>query len=197
MDRSTFATLLRKAIVGAWNDIIHQYSAERPYAFALIGGQCGNYLGYAFATEEGLARIAAEYDRRGYRYQAEEWEEFDNREQLSIWLRWANPDDGWQYGDFPEHFQVEAALRALVDAGALGEDAGELEEFCTEVLASLQQERAWWPWSGRIVVGFTYGEDPRDYLRTATRANPYALVRKLWAEHCQGEELSLRIPPPP
>jgi Domain of unknown function (DUF4303) len=193
VDRLAFATLLRQAILGAWAEFIHAQPTDHPYAFALIGGQCGNYLGYAVATEQGLRRIAAHYDGRGYRYQGCEWEDFDNREKLSIWLRWANPDDGWQYGDFPDHFNVLPALAQLVEADAFGEDAEELEEFCTDVVASLQKETAWQPWSRRVAVGFTYGEDPREFLRTATRANPYPLVRKLWREHWEAEELSDQI----
>ena len=191
-----FANLLRQAMFGAWSEFIHAQPADHPYAFSLIGGQCGNYLGYAVATEEGLRRVAAEYDRRGYRYQGWEWEEFDNFEKLSIWLRWANPDDGWQYGDFPEHFKVQPALAQLIEAGTLGEDAEEFEEFCTDVLASLRNESEWQPWRGRVAVGFTYGADCRDFLRTATRANPYPLVRKVWSEHWHAEELSRRISAP-
>src|SRR6516225_3794468 len=89
VDRLTFASLLRKAILGAWNGFIAEHPMERPYAFALIGGQSGNYLAYAIATEEGLQRIAAEYDSRGYRYRA--WgHKLDNRQKLAQWLRWAN-----------------------------------------------------------------------------------------------------------
>jgi hypothetical protein len=79
----------------------------------------------------------------------------------------------------PEHFNVLPALAQLVEARAFGEGAEEFEQFCTDVLASLQKETAWQPWSGCVVVGFTYGEDPRDFHRTATRANPYPLVRRL------------------
>jgi hypothetical protein len=196
VDRLAFSTLLRQAILGAWDEFVLAQPADHPYAFTLIGGQVGNYLGYAVATEEGLLRVAADYETRGYRYQGWEWENFDNCEKLAVWLRWANPDDGWRYGDFPKNFEVQAALAQLVKTGAIGQDPEGFEEFCTDVLTSLQQERAWQPWSGRVVVGFTYGEDPRDFLRTATRANPYPLVQKLWGEHWQGEELSRRIPAP-
>lgn len=196
MNRLAFADLLRQAIFGVWDAFLHKRPADHPYAFALIGGQCGNHLGYAIATVEGLKRLAADYESQGYRYLGGKRERFDNREQLSIWLRWANPDDGWLYGSFPKDSQVQTSLAKIVKAGELGEDAEKMEEVCTDVLASLQIERKWKPWSGRIVVGFTYGEDPRDFLRTATRATPYPLVRKLWAEYWYGNEMSDRITAP-
>ena len=61
MDRSEFSGLLRDAIPGAWDEFIEQHATETPYAFAFIGGQCGNYIGYAVATEEGLRRTANKY----------------------------------------------------------------------------------------------------------------------------------------
>jgi hypothetical protein len=196
VDRSAFAVLLRNAILGAWDEIIAKHGADRPYAFALVGGQCADYLGYAVATEAGLQRVAAKYHRRGYRYEAWEWEQFDNREKLATWLRWANPDDGWLYGDFPDRLDVQAALAQLVEKRSLGPGAEDFEEFCTEVLANLLRGPTEKAWGDGVVVGFTYGEDPRDFLRTATRANPYRLVKKVWAEYWQGEELSRRIPAP-
>jgi hypothetical protein len=163
-----------------------------------VGGQGSDYLIYALATEEGLRRVAAEYDRLGYRYQGEDWEEFDNREKLALWLRWANPDDGWHFGDFPKRFRVQPQLEELVRSGGLGDNGKDFEEFCTEVLASLQGLPAWREQTagGPVVVGFTYGEDPRDFLRTATRANPYPLVRRMWEEQRQADELNQRIKPP-
>jgi hypothetical protein len=46
------------------------------------------------------------------------------------------------------------------------------------------------------LVGSPDVQAPRDFLRTATRANRYPLVQKLWGEHFRGEELSRRIPGP-
>ncbi len=48
-------------------------------------------------------------------------------------------------------------------------------------------------WLEAIVVGFTHGSDPRDFLRTATRANTYPVVRRLWAEWWQKDEVEPRI----
>ena len=41
-----------------------------------------------------------------------------------------------------------------------------------------------------VIVGLTYGDDPRVFLRTATRSNPYRTVLRLWDEHWQSEEMS-------
>lgn len=190
-----FAHDLEQALLGGWTEFRDSNPGETPYAFALIGGQVGNYLGYAVATEEGLRRIAAEYDQRGYRYHGHEWERFDNLEKLAVWLRWADPDDGWSYADFPERFQIQAKLRQAVGSGELGGNAEKLEEFCTDVLAALERSSAWREQVGlgKVVLGFTYGEDPRTFLRTATRANAYPTVLRLWGEQREAEEMESRI----
>jgi hypothetical protein len=150
-------------VIGALSDFRQQVPKESPYALAIILGQCGNYLGYAVATEEGLRRVAQQYAAKGYRYQAWEWEEFDNLERLGTWLRWANPDDGWHYEDFPERFEVARLLASLVERRAFGEDAEELEEFCTEALAGLQSDPDWLAVVAayQLAVGVTSGNDPR------------------------------------
>ncbi len=198
MNRSLFADALRQAILAAIDEFRQQYPSETPYGFALVGDPGGAYLGYAIPTEEGLRRVAEEYERLGFRYKAFRRQKVNNCEKLRIWVRWANPDDGWIYGDFPERFGIQAALHQLVESGELGENADGFEEFCTEILASLQDLPGWGersvPTSGPpIVVGFTWGEDPRDFLRTATRANPYHLVRRLWFETWQADEIDSRI----
>jgi hypothetical protein len=198
LDRSEFAQVLQRAVVAALSEFRRQSPGECPYALAIILGQAGNYLGYTVATEEGLRRVASKYAAAGYCYQGWEWEEFDNLERLAVWLRWANPDDGWRYGDFAARFGVTRQLAALVENGAFGEDAEELEEFCTEALAALQHDLEWLSVvaADQVVVGVTFGSDPRDFLRTATRANSYSLVRQVWAEYCRCEELSNKIRPP-
>jgi hypothetical protein len=194
--RSAFAVSAREAIIAAWLQFNEQHVDATPYAFALIGGPCAEYLGYAVPTEEGLQRLAAQYDSRGYRYQGSEWEQFDNFEKLATWLRWANPDDGWHYGDFPEHCQILPKLRELADSGAFSAGDYLFEEYCTDCIlepfgekAGLRNQLA----CGRLVLGFTWGEDPRDFLRTATRVNPYPIVTQLWWEIFQAEETERRI----
>src|SRR5262245_8681863 len=113
----TFARLLRDAALEGWREFIRRNPDESPYAFAIIEGQSGNYLGYAVATEERLRRTAAAYEARGYRYIPLTRQEFDNHTMLAEWLRWANPDDGWFLGDFPVQFQIQHRLNELVGAG--------------------------------------------------------------------------------
>jgi hypothetical protein len=198
MNRSKFAETLREAILTVMNEFRQRHPSETPYAFALVADSAEGWLGYAVAIEEGLLKVASEYESRGYRYQAHDWEQIDNRARLATWLRWANPDDGWVYGDFPERFGVLVTLRWLLDSGEFGEDGDGIEEFCVGVLASLDdmpgwRERTGLTGGGPVVVGFTYGEDPRDFLRTATRANPYTLVRRLWDEYWQADEIEPKI----
>jgi hypothetical protein len=195
LDQLAFSLILRRAIAGALSEFLRHAPDEAPYALAVITGQCGDYLGYAVATEEGLRRVADAYFAKGYRCRKEEWEDFDDRQRLAEWLRWANSDDGWQYGDFDDDLGIPDALAHLVRGGAFGEDAERLEEFCTEVLAALRSDPVWLELTAgmRITVGVTSGEDPRDFLRTATRANDYHTVLRLWAEFGRGEELSARI----
>src|SRR5690349_5959474 len=129
MIRLSFGDSLRQAILAALHEFARLHQSETPYAFALVAGQAGNYLGYAVATEQGLLRVATEYERRGYRYQGNDREQFDNREKLAIWLRWANPDDGWTYGDFPERFEVQRVLHQLRESGEFGERGEGFEEL--------------------------------------------------------------------
>jgi hypothetical protein len=192
MDRAQFAHKLGVAIVSAIQGFRAEYPAEVPYGLAIILGQCGDYLGYAVATEQALVQLAAKYDERGYRYEGFEWQAIDNRRELAIWLRWANPDDGWHYGDFPG---IANELNELVSSGQFGEQATQLEEFCTDVLASLQTNSNWQhiQRDTPLICGVTEGVDPRDFLRTASRCNPFTIVRKLWAEKHEADERDSRI----
>lgn len=198
MDRSAFSSALRRGIAGALAEFRRQAPDETPYAFAIVMGQCGDYLSYAIATEERLHRVAEKYAATGYRYGGPECDDSSNRDRLAQWLRWANPDDGWYYGDFGDDPGIADGLAGLVRSGTFGEDAEGLEEFCTEVLTALQSDPTWLEAVAgmRVIVGVTSGEDPRDFLRTATRANDYQAVLQLWAEFGRGEELSSQIASP-
>jgi hypothetical protein len=194
----SFAGIVQQAIIDACRRELGRPVAWTPYGFALIGGQCANYLGYAVATEEGLKRVADEYHARGWKYEAFEWEKFDNREKLAIYLRWANPDDGWRYENFAERFEIQTRLERWTAADGVDKTEAKFEEFCTDVLASLQTTPEWRELvlESNLIVGFTWGEDPRDFLRTATRANPYPKVLTLWDECWQADELRSRITSP-
>lgn len=71
----------------------------------------------------------------------------------------------------------------------------QLEEFCTDVLTSLQTNVEWQRLQATktIVAGVTWGVDPRDFLRTATRCNSFTVVQQLWAEYLCVEEHERRI----
>ena len=196
MDRAALAQRLRDAVIAAVVTFRDERPAEHPYAFAIIGGQAGNYVGFAAATEEGLRATATKYGERGYRYEGWEWEHADNVKPLSVWLRWAGPDEGWHYGDFDDSESLCHALRELFARGVLRDEDGSFESFCAdEVLEPLSRDRNWShdPLSATLILGFTYGDDARDFLRSATRANPYPRVLELWRQHWQAEELNHRI----
>jgi hypothetical protein len=165
----------------------------------VLGGQSGApYLASVVASEEGLQRVAAKYQTNGYRYKGFREERPATNVELAAWLRWANPDDGWYYWGLPDHKRIQEALVALIDAGWLGPGGEEFEEFCTDVLGSLQTVPEWQTEmaEGQVVVGFTYGSDPQDFLRTATRANPYPVVLRLWSETWRANELCPRLAGP-
>lgn len=196
MNRLAFAEELRLRIVADLLRFREKHRDETLYGYAIIGGQPGApYLASAVATEEGLQRVAAKYQKRGYRYKGFVEDRPATVEELAAWLRWANPDDGWYYCGLPDHGRVQDALVALIDAGGLGDHGEEFEEFCTDVLASLHNVPEWREEMDRglVIVGFTYGSDPRDFLRTATRANPYPVVRRLWQEQWKANELQPRL----
>ena len=51
-ERLAFASLLREAILGAWDQFNDRHGSDSPYAFALIGGQAGT-----------LADLTGQYER--------------------------------------------------------------------------------------------------------------------------------------
>lgn len=186
-----FASQLKHAVVAS----VKAVGVETPYAYALVLGQVGNWLGYAVATEEGLRRVAQRYHDLGYRYADDECDEAETIDLFTTWMRWSNPDDGWFINDFPESSGILATLERLVEQGRFGPDAEELEAFCTEVLASLAADGDWQRMTAAvsIVAGVTYGEDPDDFLRTAVRVNSFEVARRLWWEFRKGEGLEADI----
>lgn len=192
MDRQTFAISLKRAIFESYADFRGMLPGETPYALAVILGQSGKRLGIAIATEEGLIRVTEQYAARGYRYRGPQWQEYDNLERLYSWLRWANPDDGWYSGGFGSSHELSDSLSVLLRAGEFATVPEDIEELSMEVLICLRADQAWAEITNgaSVILGVTSGEDPRDFLRTATLANDYAAVRRLWSEFWLGEELS-------
>lgn len=199
IELEAFARDLQKAIISSLRNFTKQHPDETPYAYALILGQVGNYLGCAIATEEGLRRIAIQYEEEGYRCKAHSWENVDTVEELQKWLRWEHPDNGWYYEDLPPECNIASALKVLLTSNGLGEEAERLEEFCTNVMSLLSQSSAWQQLQGKkqIIAGVYADDDPRDFLRTATRCNPFQIVKRLWQEVWESEELESKIIPPP
>jgi hypothetical protein len=199
MDRGAFADELHLQIVADLRRFRDAHPDETPYGYGLLGGQPGApYLASVVATEEGLRRVAAKYVERGYRYKGFMEERPATARELAALLRWANPADGWYEWGLPDHKRIQQALVALIDSGGLGERGDEFEEFCMDVLGSLQTVPEWRAEMARgpVIVGFTYGSDRRDFLRTATRANPYSLVQRLWREEWKASELRPRLMAP-
>lgn len=126
------------------------YRHEEPYAFALLLGQQCNYLGYAVATSEALAKTVENYIELGYRYQGVQ--QISDEEAIRTWLKWANPDDGWHYRDFGGN----AAVRRYLDIHT-GDDL-QLRNSCLEQLKSVITQ-----YETDLTLGVTYGEDPKDY----------------------------------
>jgi hypothetical protein len=194
-DRSTLARRLRTSIVEALRRFRQDRPDDHPYAFALIGGQGGDYVGFAVATEQDLLRTARSYAADGYRCnRAFAWAPAEEIERLATWLRWANPDDGWTYGDFDDAGDLSVDLTRLCGDAERPED--ELESFCVdEVLVPLVNDPTWAGGRvlGSLTFGFTTGEDPQQFLRSATRVNAYPRVRDLWRQFEQAEELGRRV----
>jgi hypothetical protein len=198
MNRLNFATQLSEAVIDALRRFRKEHPDETPYGFAIICGQVGQYLGFAIATEERLLHTAARYGELGYCYEGFEDEPEINIRRLTDWLRWSNPEDGWFFSDFAERFDIAGLLRPLVNEGAFGEAADKLEEFCTEVLGSLQTNHEWiaMQGGGQVITGVTEGQNPDDFLRTATRCNSFNVAKELWSEKWRADECSARIKRP-
>lgn len=196
MNRDEIAETLRSGIVAAMERFRQEIRGEVPYAFALIAGTEGLHC-CAVATEQGLIRHAVGYHRRGYSVVDAE-DDAEHVDLLAEWLRWSDPDEGWYLNSLDERFDIERQVNDLINQEKDGDEPLDLEEFCTEVLASLHEIDAWSDAVGRnVVVGFTSDQtDPRHFLRTATRCNPYPVVKQLWSEYAEASELAYRVESP-
>lgn len=193
-DKDGFAQRLHDAIIVSVKEFSDAYPTETPYAYAIIPVQVGDYLMYAIATEQRLLQTSERYESLGYKYTGSV-EGISNLETITTWLRWANPDDGWKFNDFPERFEITQNLTILVKEGEFGEDGVEVYDFCVEVLAKLSSDPEWQAvqTKGEIVVGVTFGEDPGDFFYSASQSNPEPLLKKLQTEYQEGEAFSKNI----
>ncbi|HEX8913969.1 MAG TPA: hypothetical protein VF796_16590 [Humisphaera sp.] len=192
---SDLAARLRASVVGAMTRFRRARPAERPYALAVLVGQDARRIWCAVATEEGLRETVAEYRRLGYRHHDFEGDESDDQAGLlAAWLRWANPDDGWRHVELDDGDALGDALGHAFQGDAL---TPAFEAFMTDVvLASLRHEPGWLAVGRSVIAGYTSGQDPADFVRSATRANDHQAVATMWGEWRRGETVGRSVRPP-
>lgn len=179
---NAFTALLKQTIL---NEIAHfkkENANNSIYGLAIIMGQAGNYLGLAFATANGLEKIAAEY----FRPDETDWKRqrlYSNIENLKQWLKWANPDDGWHYIYFTEKSRIDEYLEKMISEVHPHDIDTAIEKGCIEILRCMEFQEM------DIVFGITHGENPEDFLKTATMINTYEKVKQLWADTLRSNEL--------
>jgi hypothetical protein len=163
---------------------------EQIYGFAFVAPPEGTWVTCAFATEEGLTRVAADYARLGYRTRRR-----DPMPLLRSWLRRANPDDGWHW----EHFSARfiRGWRRPYRAGELDLYDGSCAHICAIALRCLERRGVFGHADDdRVTAGFTFGDDPRDFVRYARHVNSRRVFARLRAEIRAGEAAEKLIRPP-
>ena len=127
-------TSLKKAVLDELKIFISENPNDKCYGVAIIPGQVGNYLSVALATVSGLEKVAKEY----YDPNKQTWEEqrlYGNIENLKIWLKWFNPDDGWLYINLTDkHNELKSHLQKLVDENNEDDIDEIIEKLCIETL---------------------------------------------------------------
>lgn len=193
---AAFRDRLHAACLQALNDYRREQPAETIYAFALLAGQGGNYLGYQLMTEDLLKNVASEYYENGYRH--ERAKDDEQLQRLCEWMRWQNPDDDWYSDDFDESFALDKDFQKLVyRQKAFGEDAENLVEFCCDdVMATLHDNPAWraQPELHSIILGVV--SDEAEFFTCCVRCNPFRLATQLFDEKFLSEELDRSISQP-
>lgn len=177
-------TNLKNAILDELKIFISENPNDKCYGVAIIPGQVGNYLLVAFATEKGLENVAKKY----YDPNKQTWEEkrlYGNIENLKIWLKWANPDDGWFDISLTDKYnELNSHLQKFVDESNENHIDEIIEKICIETLKEKEFSKM------DMIFGVTYGEDSRDFLRTATMINSYEKNNSLWRDFFHSEELN-------
>jgi hypothetical protein len=173
---------------------LHRFRAERPgeqvYAFAYVCPPEGTGVGCAIATEQGLTAVAQKYQRKGYRAG-----EGDPIPLLREWLRWANPDEGWYYEDLDDGGRFLEELLVALESGALRGHPQWTPRLCVQALRHLDAEGAFGTGADRhhLVVGVTFGSNPKDFARFAREANPDDVWARLHAQMRRGHELAAQV----
>jgi hypothetical protein len=192
-----FRNRLHEAILHSLNVYRQEHSTETIYAFALVGGQCGNYLGYQLMTEQRLDSVAEYYYEQGYRHKYTSDNAEEQLQKIRTSMRWQNPEDDWHMDDFADSFEIRQSFEELVyRKNAFGEDARHLVEFCCDdVLASLHQFDEWRRNSELHSIILGVQSDEADFFTCCVRCNPFHLATKLWHERFTGNELDRSIKP--
>lgn len=156
----------------AVKSILENFYLEHPtdnmYAFALVAPAEGTSISCSIATEQTLSDIAQWYALQGY-----EAKSGDTLTILRQLLRWANPDDGWYFYSFQEDEPILTELNKAFDSKIIKMFDGTTEVICIEALRQLDRDGAFGIGEIRqqITLGFTYGEDPEDFVKFAAQLN--------------------------
>jgi Domain of unknown function (DUF4303) len=168
---------LSQVVIATIDKFKTEHFNEKLYAFAFVASPEGDSVHCAFATEEGLTNIAAEYTSRYPSISKD-----DSLETQRVSLRWLNPDDGWYYYSFGDIFDdFWSKPFAMNDLELFDEST---ENICVNTLKRLDEMGLFGKDGDRnsIIVGFTYGSDPDDFLHFAKEVNPPTAYNRLCEE---------------
>jgi hypothetical protein len=172
-EKERFLALLCQTTRETMRQFRREHPGEDLYAFALVPSPHHDGIICAFATEQGLDRVAGRYLASGSGSR-----EGDPLPLLRQWLRWANPDDGWYfYGNGDDPF-------ARLVPEYQGKGRPWTPPLCIEALQRLDAEGTFGAGADRerVVIGVTYGEDPEDFARFAKDSNPAAVWARMRQE---------------
>ena len=153
------------------------HGVESIYAIALIPSSLGEYVHCAIATEERLAARAKTYKNN-----------LDPNSKR-LWLRWANPDDGW-FQDTHQHFDTACELlSAAIRDGTLSEFDKRIPEMMCDALRIIAESD---DANGRT-YSVTHGEDPQEFVYWASRINDDERMKQLQLEFAASQEAEDKI----
>jgi len=159
---------------------------ERLYAFAFVTSAEGNRLHCAFATEEGLDRIAMEYISRGFRAS-----KGDHHATLRTWLRWMSPEDGWYIHDLHEAEALNRQLDEVYASGIYKLYDNKSTKLYLDVLVDVDRANCFGAGIEReaIAIGLSIPDDPEHFIKSARRVNPKSVADRTRKEFVQGIKL--------
>ncbi len=168
---------LLKVVIEAIKKFRAEHENECLYSFTLISPPEGSSVCCSFATEEGLTNIATDYINNHPRIARN-----NTLEDQRVSLRWLNPDEGWYYYFFDDNFS-EFWLKPFT-TGELKLFDESTDSICIDVLRRLDEVNTFGSETqrSRIVLGFTYGSDPDDFINFAKEVNPPQVYSRLCDE---------------